>query len=174
MPIALLNTETRKALEAGGILPSSVVAWGHEISPSRQHLRDVSQEANHSRSWLPAGPNCPTPLQEPAFQDWVLHATQVQAAVGQIEAWRLEEHPTRSRAGWREEGVLTQSNYTPHIYLYAKTILLNSFCTSLLPTPLYPSFLPITGQTMYPLNSPISTNPTHVFTLSQSSPSSLC
>ena len=63
------DKERRKALEDGGILPTSVVAWGHWILPSRQHLRGVSQAANHIRSWLPAGPNCPTPPQEPAFQD---------------------------------------------------------------------------------------------------------
>lgn len=47
-----------------------MVAWGHWILPSRQHLRGVSQAANHIRSWLSAGPNCPTPPQEPAFQDY--------------------------------------------------------------------------------------------------------
>jgi hypothetical protein len=72
-----------------------VVAWGHWISPSPQHLRGVSQAANHIRSWLPADPNCPTPLEEPAFQDWILHTTQIQATVDQIEAWRLKEEPTQ-------------------------------------------------------------------------------
>lgn len=89
------DNERRKALEGGGILPTSEVAWGLWITPSRQHLRGVGQAANHIRSWLPAGPSCPTPPQEPAFQEWVLPATQVPAAADQSGARRLEECPTR-------------------------------------------------------------------------------
>lgn len=95
-----------------GILPTSVVAWGHWISPSLQHLRGASQAANHIRSWLPAGPNCPTPPQEPAFQDWISHTTQVRATADQIEAQRLDR-PTQSWARHMDgrTDVLLQSHF---------------------------------------------------------------
>ena len=92
------DKERRKALEGGGILPTSVVAWGLWISPSRQHLRGVSQAANHIRSWLPAGPHCPTPLQEPAFQDWALTLHRYRPLLTEWRHKRLEELPTQGLA----------------------------------------------------------------------------
>lgn len=89
------DKERRRLREVSGILPASVVAWGHWISPILQHLRGVSQAANHIRSWLPAGPNCPTPPEEPAFQDWILHTTQVHATEGQMEVQHCAEQPTK-------------------------------------------------------------------------------
>lgn len=70
-PLGSRRQREEASLEGDGTLPTSVVAWGHWISPSPQHLRSVSQAVNHIRSWLPAGSNCPTPPEEPAFQDWI-------------------------------------------------------------------------------------------------------
>lgn len=101
----------RKALEGGGILPTSVVAWGPWISPSRQHLRGVSQAANHIRSWLPAGPRCPTPLQEPAFQDWLHTLHRYRPLPTESRHKRLEALPTQGLAT-RGLTVLPQSQET--------------------------------------------------------------
>lgn len=110
-----------------------MVAWGHWISPSLQHLRGVSQAANHIRSWLPAGPNCPTPPEEPAFQDWVLHTTQVQARRVKWRCNTMQNSPPKAR---QTENVLLYSNH-----LVAPMHRLFSHCMEKLRQSLIPNLL---------------------------------
>lgn len=146
------DKERRKAREGGGVLPTSVVAWGHWISPSRQHLRGVSQAANTSEAgcWpAPAAQQlCRSQLSRTGL--YTLHRYRPLLTRSRPGALKNAPHKDRPHVGsggypaaerWKASVI--------HLGLHAKNIPLHWLCKAGshqgLPTPVYLGLLSITS-----------------------------
>lgn len=137
------------------LLSGSLGPWDLAISPAPERCKPGSQPHQKLAASRPQLPNTSPGASFPGLGFTHHTGTGHCWPDRGMEAWTTSHTKTgrMERRGCLDTEQLRA--FLPHICLHAKTIL-NLCCTSLLPAPIYPSFLPVPGQTTYRLNSPSS------------------